>query len=400
LGFCAASAKRSVDHGKGMDFELTDEQRLLRDTTRKLMQRHAPPAEVRRLDREREYPYALYQQWVNAGLLRLPFPEEIGGLGGSVTDVALIAEEIAHTSADLMMAYGGNIFCGLNILRNGSREQQQQRWLPKLMAGDVRFSISISEPDAGSDVGARTSAVRHENGWRLNGHKVWASTAGAKHTVINVYVKTDPKAHYREGLSLFLVDNDAPGVALKKLDMLGRRSTGTYEIVFDDVYVDDDRLIGGANKGWNCILSGLQIERIVSSAGNVGAAQGVVDLALQYAKDRKQFGRPIGTNQAIAHMLADMATEVEAARALTLRAARKLANKEDALREISMAKLFSSETLVKVASQGMQIFGGYGYSMEFDMQRWFRDSRAATVAAGSSQMQRNLIAGLMGLKIS
>lgn len=382
-----------------MDFGFTEEQHLLRDSTRKLMERHAPIEEVRRLDREREYPEALYRAWVEAGLFRLPFPEEYGGLGGDAMDMVIVAEEIAHTSSDLMMAYGGNVFCGLNILRKGS-EEQRRNWLPKLVAGEVKFSISISEPEAGSDVGAiRSTAVRQGNEWVLNGHKVWASTAGAKNTVINVYVKTDAKAHYRQGMSLFLVDNDAPGVTLKKLDMLGRRSTGTYEVILDNVRVADDRLIGGENKGWECILSGLQIERVTSAAGNVGAAQAVVDLATQYAKDRKQFGRPIGTNQAIAHMLADMATEVEAARALTWRAAWMVSRQQDALREISMAKLFTSETYVKVANMGMQIFGGYGYSMEFDMQRWFRDSRASTVAAGSSQMQRNLIANLMGLKV-
>jgi len=212
-------------------------------------------------------------------------------------------------------------------------------------------------------------------------------------------VKTDPKAHYRQGMSLFLVDNDTPGLTLRKLDMLGRRSTGTYELIFDKVRVPPDRLVGGENKGWDCVMSGLQVERATSSAGNVGAAQAVVDLAVQYAKDRKQFGRPIGSNQAIAHLLADMQTEVEAARCLMWRAAWLVSTGQNALREITMAKLFTSETYVKIASQGMQVLGGFGYSSEFDMERHFRDSRAATIAAGTSQIQRNLIANLMGLKV-
>jgi alkylation response protein AidB-like acyl-CoA dehydrogenase len=258
----------------------------------------------------------------------------------------------------------------------------------------------MSEPDAGSDIGAmRTSAVRDGNEWVIDGRKIWASMAGAKDNVINLYVKTDPKAHYRQGMSLFLVDNDTPGLTLRKLDMLGRRATGTYELTFDKVRVPPDRLIGGENKGWECVMSGLQVERATSAAGNVGAAQAVVDLAVQYAKERIQFGRPIGTNQAIAHMLADMQTEVEAARTLMWRAAWMVSQDQDALREISMAKLFTSETYVKIASQGMQVLGGFGYSAEFDMERHFRDSRAATIAAGTSQMQRNLIANLMGLKV-
>jgi alkylation response protein AidB-like acyl-CoA dehydrogenase len=382
-----------------MDFSFTEEQRLLRESIRKLMDKHAPPTYVRRLDREQGYPYELYDAWAEAGLLRLPFPAEYGGLGGNVIDMVIISEELSRTSADFAMAFGGSVFCGINLVRKAS-EEQKRHWLPRLVSGEIRMTISMSEPDAGSDVGAvRTSAVRDGNHWVINGQKLWATGAGARNNVINVYVKTDPKAHYRQGMSLFLVDNDTPGVELRKLDMLGRRCVGTYEIFFKDVRVTPDRLVGGENKGWDCLLSGLQVERVTAAAGACGGAQAVVDLALQYAKERKQFGRPIGTNQAIAHMLADMQSEVEAARTLMWRAAWMVASGQDALREISMAKLLASETYVKVANMGMQILGGYGYNMEFDMQRYFRDSRAATVAAGTSQMQRNLIAGLMGLKV-
>jgi alkylation response protein AidB-like acyl-CoA dehydrogenase len=181
--------------------------------------------------------------------------------------------------------------------------------------------------------------------------------------------------------------------------MLGRYCTGTYEIFFKDVRVPADRLIGGENKGWDCILSGLQVERVVAAASDCGGALGCVDLALAFAKERKQFGRPIGTFQAIAHMLADMQTEVAAARALTWQCASLVDHGEDALSQITMAKLYASEVYAKVANMGMQIFGGYGYNKEFDMERHFRDARASTVAAGTSQIQRNLIAGLMGLKV-
>ena len=382
-----------------MDFSFTEEQTILRDSIRKLMDRIATPEYVRRLDREQSYPYELYEAWVEAGLLRLPYPEQYGGLGGSVLDMVVLAEELSAKSADFFMAFASPTFCGLNILRKAS-EEQNQYWLPKLFAGDVRFAISISEPDAGSDVGAmRTTGRRDGDHYIINGQKIWCTGAGAKNAVINVYVKTDPAAHYRQGMSLFLVDNDTPGLQLRKLDMLGRRCTGTYELTFNDVRVPADRLIGGENKGWDVLLSGLQVERVTSAAGNCGAAQAAVDLAAQYAKDRKQFGRPIGAFQAIAHMLADMQTEVEAARTLTWRAAWMVSTGQNALREITMAKLLSSETYVKVANMGLQIFGGFGYSMEFDMQRHYRDSRSATIAAGTSQIQRNLIANLMGLKV-
>jgi len=382
-----------------MDFSFTEEQRMMRESVRKAMDRIATPEYVRRLDREQAYPQELYDAWVELGLLRIPFDEKYGGLGGGVVDLVVVAEEISRKSADFFMAYAGSVFCGMNVARKGS-EEQKRHWLPKLFSGEIKMSISMSEPEAGSDVGAmRTSARREGNDYVISGQKLWATGAGAKGNVINVYVKTDPKANIRQGMSLFLVDNTAKGLELRKLDMLGRRCTGTYEIFFDDVRVPAERLVGGENKGWECILSGLQAERIASAAGNIGAAQACLDLALEYAKERKQFGRAIGTNQAIAHMLADMATEVEAARALTWRAAWMAASGEEALREISMAKLFSSEAYVKCANMGMQVFGGYGYSMEFDMQRHYRDARSATIAAGTSQMQRNIIAGLMGLKM-
>ena len=382
-----------------MDFSFTEEQRLMRDSVRKVMDRIATPEYVRRLDREQAYPQELYDAWVELGLLRIPFAEEYGGLGGSVIDLVIVAEEISRKSADFFMAYAGSVFCGLNVARKGS-EEQKRRWLPKLLSGEIKMSISMSEPEAGSDIGAmRTSAKREGNEYLISGQKLWATGAGAKGNVINVYVKTDPKAHIRQGMSLFLVDNTAKGLELKKLDMLGRRCTGTYEIFFNDVRVPAERLVGGENQGWDCVLSGLQVERITSAAGNIGAAQACLDLAVEYAKERKQFGKPIGANQAIAHLLADMATEIEAARALTWRAAWMVSSGQDALREISMAKLFSSEAYVKCANLGMQVFGGYGYSMEFDMQRHYRDARSATIAAGTSQIQRNIIAGLIGLKV-
>ena len=381
-----------------MDFSFTDEQNLLRDSVRRMMDKIATAEYIKRLDREQAYPYELYDAWVEMGLLCMPFPEEYGGLGGNAIDMVIIAEELARKSFDFFSAYGGSVFCGLNVLRKGTQEQKRH-WIPKLLSGDIKMSISISEPDAGSDLGSmRTTARRDGDHWVINGQKIWATGAGAEDNVINVYVKTDTKVHYRKGMSLFLVPNDTPGIKLRKLDMLGRRCVGTYEIFFDEVRVPGEQLVGGENNGWDCVLSGLQIERITSAAGYCGGAQAVVDLSSQYAKDRKQFGRPIGTFQAIAHMLADMQTEVEAARTMIWRAAWMVAAGQDALREISMAKLLASEAYVKVASMGMQIFGGYGYNMEFDIQRHFRDSRSTTIGAGTSQMQRNLIAGLMGLK--
>jgi alkylation response protein AidB-like acyl-CoA dehydrogenase len=382
-----------------MDFTFTDEQRLLRATVRQLMDTHASPEMVRAHDRERKYPYELYERWVEAGLLALPFPEAYGGLDGSVIDLSILIEEISRTSPDFVMSFAGSVFCGLNIARKGT-EEQKQTWISKIVDGSVRMAIGISEPEAGSDVGAmRTFAVRDGDDYVINGQKLWVTGAGAKDCVISLYCKTDRDVPYRDGMSLLLVDNDTPGIEMRKLDMLGRHCTGTYEIFFNDVRVPADRLIGGENEGWGCLLSGLQVERACSAAGACGAAAACVDLAVAYAKERVQFGRPIGTNQAIAHRLADMQTAVEAARTLMWRAAWMVDSGQDALREITMAKLLASETYARVANDGMQIFGGYGYNMEYDMQRHYRDARAATIAAGTSEMQRTIIAGLLGLKV-
>ena len=264
-----------------MDFEYSSEQKQLLESVRKLMQRVATPDYLRRLDRERLYPYEVYDAWVEAGVFALPFAEEYGGLGGSVLDLAIVAEEIGRYSADVAMAFGGSIFCALNVARKGS-EEQKRYWLPKLISGEIRMSISMSEPDAGSDVGAmRTQARRDGNEYVITGQKIWATGAGAKNNVINVYVKTDPKAHYRQGMSLFLVDNNTPGLEIRRLDMLGRRSVGTFELNFNDARIPPDRLIGGENKGWDCILSGLQAERVVAAACDCGSARGALDLAVE-----------------------------------------------------------------------------------------------------------------------
>lgn len=382
-----------------MDFKFSEEQNILRESVRRMMDKIATPEYIRQHDRERAFPDELYGAWVEMGLFRMPFPETYGGLGGNAIDMMIIGEEISRKGFDFYASYAAGVFTAHTLLKKGS-EEQKRHWLPRFFSGDIKLSTSMSEPDAGSDVGAiRATATREGDEWVINGQKLWATGAGIKSNVISLYVKTDTKAHYRQGMSLFLVDNDAAGVELHKLDLLGRGCVGTYEIFFNNVRVPHERLVGSENKGWECLLSGLQYERLTSAAGYHGCSQAVIDTALQYSKDRKQFGRPIGTNQAIAHMFADMQTEVDAARLLTWRAAWMIAKGQDALREISMAKVFGSETYVKTAAAAMQIMGAYGYNMEFDMQRLFRDSRSVTIGAGTSQMQRNLIACLMGLKV-
>jgi len=375
-----------------------EEQRIFRESLHRVMAKLATPEYLRGIDEEGRYPYEIYQSWIELGLFRIGFPEVYEGVGGSLNDLLLVSQDLAYWSYDVYTAYSVPLYTALTLLKIGS-EAQKAEFLPALMDGRIRMSTSISEPGAGSDVSAlRTSAKKVEGGWLLNGQKLWNTAAGVEHNVLQVLARTDPDAPSRKGLSMFLVPNNTPGVECRKLDMLGRRATGTYEVFFSDVFVPDDRLVGGLNEGWSGLLACLQTERLLTSAGYVGSAQKVVDLCLAYAKERTQFGRAIGEFQAIAHMLADMQTEVDASRLLVERAASVLMNGQDAAREVSMAKLFGSETYAKVSNQGMQIFGAYGYSLEYEIQRHFRDARSTTVGAGSSQMQRNTIAAMMGLK--
>jgi len=373
------------------------EQRQLHDSLERAMTAILTPAYLRNIDRDGLYPYEAYQAWVELGLTGCGIPEQYGGSGGGVLDLARISEQLGYWSYDVSTAYTVALFTGLTVLRCG-REEQKAELLPRLVDGGIRLSVCISEPGAGSDVSAiQTRAVRSGAGWLLNGQKLWASGAGARDNLMLVYARTDAQAPAREGISAFLVANDQPGVTCRRLDMVGRRATGIHEIFFDDVRIDPSRLLGEANRGWDYLLSGLQCERALTAAGYIGAAQRVVDLATAYAKERRQFGKPIGQFQAIAHMLADLQTEVEAGRLLAQQAASRLDRGMDSLRQVSMAKLFGSETYVKAANQGMQIMGAYGYSMEHEMQRHYRDARSTTIGAGSSQMQRNIIAACMGL---
>jgi alkylation response protein AidB-like acyl-CoA dehydrogenase len=380
------------------DFTPTEEQRDVLDAVRSMTERVATEDYLREHDDGELYPYELYAQFVEMGLLGLPFPEEYGGLGRGILDFALVAEEIGRKGYDLAAVYGIPIFNALTVLRHGS-EEQRRRWIPELLSGRVRFCVAITEPGAGSDAGAmRTTARRVDGGWRVSGEKVFCSGAAVEDTVISLYCRTDPEASRQQGLGLLLVDNRSPGLEIRPLRTLGRHMLPTTQLLLDDVFVPDDRLVGQPGDGWACLLGGLQLERIVTSCAYVGNAQTVVDDALAYAKQREQFGRRIGDFQVIAHMLADMQTEVDAARLLTYRAAWVLDQGRDALLEISMAKLFGSEAFLRVANNGMQILGGYGYTMEMSMQRHLRAARGSTITAGTSQIQRDAIARRLGLR--
>lgn len=381
-------------------FPVFEHQAQFCETIGKLMGKSAPQALINEWDRLCNYPEELYLEWCTAGLLAMAFPTEAGGLGGDPADLALIVEELSKYSADLCMPFSSSVFCGLNIWRNGS-SSQQDTWLGPLFEGKIKMPVAISEPNAGSDaLSMITFARRETDEYVVSGRKLWVTGADLQNAILNVYLKTDRSAPRQDGISLILIPATSSGITIRRLPMLGRRCSGTCEITFDNVRVPAGNLIGNEGDGWRCLKSGLQFERAVSAASSCGGAQGVLDLLIPYLGERTQFGKPLGTFQAIAHRLADLQTKIDSAKALTERAIWLTSQKLPAVRSTAQAKLLASETFVEVANEGVQLMGAYGLSQEFSMERYFRDARSSTIAAGTSEILRELISKEMGLPLT
>ncbi|MCC6198511.1 MAG: acyl-CoA/acyl-ACP dehydrogenase [Burkholderiales bacterium] len=374
---------------------LSEEQRMWKEQVDRLMEREIGREYIRQCDVSREYPYKGYEVIARQEWLRLLIPEDHGGMGGTIFDYALLCEGLARYSFDFATAFMVSTFTAMNIVKFGSAAQKE-RYLEPFMRGDIRFSISISEPHAGSDAAStRTRGIADGQGFLLRGQKLWCSGASARNVVIAMLVRTDTGAKKHHGLSVFLVPNDTPGLDIRRLPTMARRATGTTEIFVDDARVTRDQLLGELGKGWEIITDHLELERIAVSAGYVGNAQQAVDDALRYAHERIQFDKPIFDFQVIRHMLADMQTKVDAARLLVYRAADMASRGLACSREVSMGKLFASETLQEVTRCGMQIMGGHGMLPESDMERYFREGMQSTIGAGTSQIQRTIIAKSM-----
>lgn len=381
-----------------MEFGLTEEQEMLRASARRFVDRTSPPEVAKAWDDAETPPDALVAAFAEADWFGMPFPAEHGGAGAGPVELAVVAEELGRASLDVAMCFSGRLIPALTIFDFG-RDDQRRTLVPELARGARNYAVGISEPDAGSDAAAlRSTAVVHDDHFVVNGQKMWCTGAGLPDTTILMYVRTDPEAPKHRGLSALLVDPAAPGVELRRIPTLARHILGTYEVFLDDVVVPREALVGELHDGWRVMLSSLELERIMLSAGYVGAAQSTVDLALEYAREREQFGRAIGTFQALAHPLADLQTDVDAARLLTLRAAWLRANGVSCHREAAMAKVKGSETYVQAARWGMQVMGGHGFATESVMSFRYRESIVATISGGTSQIQRNAIARELGLR--
>ncbi len=383
-----------------MDFRFTEEQEAFRQTIRKFVERETSRELDRELEEEGRFPYELVDKMVQTGLLGLPFPEEYGGVGGTVMDFVIAAEELAYGSEAACAIFLGPVFfAGEQIFLNGS-EEQKKKYLPLIAQGKLRGAFALSEPDAGSDASAiTTSAVLDGDDYVINGQKTMISGADIA-DVLMTCTKTDKDVKRYDGISIFMVPRETEGLTIRKMKKLGNNIISTCEIFFDNVRVPKENILGGPaglNQGWLQMINNLDVERIMISALYTAIGQRAYDDALAYAKERKQFGRPISQYQMIQQLLADMLVEIRASRLLTYHAAWLKEQGEFCSVECSVAKIHATEAARKVTIDGMQVLGGYGYMMEYDMQRYVRNALLGTIGGGTNQIQRLIIAKLEGM---
>ena len=374
-----------------MDFELTEEQAMVKKMALAFAQKEVKPV-ADRMDRQGIYPTELVQRLGEMGFMGMFLPQEFGGSGMDLLSYVVAMEEISKAWASLavVMSVQNSLVCA-PILRFGS-PAQKKKYLALLARGQWLGCYALTEPGSGSDAGSiQTRARRVGNDYGLNGNKIF-TTNGSRADLAIVYAVTDP-AKGKKGISAFLVETNSPGFSAGKLeDKLGLRSSETASLIFEDCRVPRENLLGEEGEGFRIALATLDGGRIGIAAQALGIAQGCLEESVAYAQQRRQFGHAIAEFQAIQWMLADMTTEIDAARLLTYRAAWLVEQGKTVTKEAAMAKLFASETVNRVAYKAIQIFGGYGYIKEFAVERFFRDARITTLYEGTSEIQRLVIA--------
>ena len=381
-----------------MDFSFTQDQEVLRGHARDLLEATCPPDYVERCDREGKPPREAYETVGEQGWFGLIVPTQYGGAGGSAIDVAILLEEVGRQCEELAMwMFRTMTYGGYAVMAHGT-EAQKQRFLPQVAKGEISVCFGLTEPESGSDAASLTTrAEMTGNGsFVINGQKVFTSGMDISDYCLLV-ARTSRRERKQEGITMFLVDTRLPGIEVRKIETLGHRAIGTTQVFYNDVEVPADMVIGEVDNGWAAVDACLWYERLCLSAARTGAAQAAFELALDYAKTRNQFGRPIGKFQAISHKLADMKMMLEISRMLFYRFAWAMDAGKATRHDAAILKLYTSESYKAVADMGLQIFGGYGYCMEYPMQRFYRDARLAVIGAGSSEIQRNIIARSLGL---
>lgn len=380
-----------------MDFDSPPHHEMIRQTARQYFAREWPRERLRQLDEEAVMPVEMRTGMGELGWFGMLVPPEYGGSSASVSDVAVLIEELARHFVSAAGLYVLGSMAGRLLARYGT-EAQKQALFPRLVSGEGMISFGITEPTGGTDALAlRTTARREGDEWVINGQKVFTSMAHYAEQIIAL-ARTDPDPPKRAlGISLIAVPMQTPGVSVRKLPMLGWRACGTNEVFFDDVRVPVTNLVGEQDRGFYHLLESLNNERITCAAISTGIARAAFEDALEYAKDREAFGRPIGQFQAIQHYIAEMGTDVDIARLLTMRAAWLQDNDRPCHVESGMAKYATAEIAVRNCDKGMRILGGYGFTLEYDMQRYLRDSRLQPFSPVSNEMVKNLIGESYGL---
>jgi alkylation response protein AidB-like acyl-CoA dehydrogenase len=374
-----------------MDFELTAEQDLARRTAREFAEAEIAPV-IARYDEAEEFPAELIAKLGALGFMGAVVPPEHGGAGLDYVAYALVVEELSRIDGSIgITMWAHNSLCTNHIYSFGT-PAQRERYLPPLTAGAVLGAWALTEPGSGSDAAAmRTTAGEAGDAFVLDGTKAFITNGSVAGTAV-VMAKTEPAAGGR-GISAFILERGMPGFRPgQRYRKLGLHASDTAELVLEGVRVPKANLLGERNRGFQDTKKVLEGGRIAMAAMGVGLAQGALDLAVRYARERQAFGQPIGRFQAIRAMLADLATEIEAARLLTLRAAYGKDRGRPVMHEASMAKVFASEVAVKCASKAVQVHGGYGYTREFPVERFYRDAKLCEIGEGTSEVQRMVIA--------
>jgi len=380
-----------------LDYFLTPEQKSIQDLARKIAIEKVLPVRAE-LDEKEEFPWEIIKVCADAGLMGISIEEEYGGFGGGVLENCLAVEEMSRICLGVATSYAASGLGAHPIMIYGSPDQKK-KYLPDIASGKKLAAFGLTEADAGSDAGSiRTTAIRAEGGYILNGTKQWITNGGEAETY-TVIAMTDRSKGPR-GASAFILEKGMPGFTFgKKENKMGIRASTTRELVFQDCFIPKENLIAKEGMGFIVTMRTFDRTRPGVGAQGVGLAQGALDEAVRYAREREQFGKKIISFQAVQHMLADMATQVEAARALVYSVSRYIDQSENP-KEISkvsgMAKVFASDTAMKVTTDAVQIFGGYGYMKEYPVEKMMRDAKILQIYEGTNQIQRNVI----GLELS
>jgi alkylation response protein AidB-like acyl-CoA dehydrogenase len=377
-----------------MEFELTKEQQQIQKAVRDFVKGEFKKDVILELEEKHEYPVKMWKKAAELGFIGIHFPEEYSGQGMGVMENILVAEELCRgdssVGACLMLAD----FASEIVLHFGS-ESQKKTWLPKVAEGEVLSCGAFTEPDHGSDITFMdTSAVRDGDEWVINGSKIFITNGGPLAGFYSVLCQTNPDAQpSHRGMSLILVEADRPGVSTASVGVkMGIRMMHTAEVTFKEVRVPAENLIGEENRGFYQVLEFFDESRILIAAQGLGTAQGAFDRALDYVKSREQFGRKIAKFQVTQHKLADMATKIEMARLLTYKAAWNFDQGRIDPKLTSMAKMVAGRTAVEVADEAIQLMGGYGYMLEYEVERYYRDAKICELYEGTKQIQKNTIA--------